>query len=513
MRVKLIALLLCLLLLAGCAAEPADTPAPDLPSETTAPEQDAPETSSVFSLPYEPDADFNPYSCMSLTNRTVISLVFEPLFAVTAEFEPSPYLCASYEMSGDAMTHTLTLRENVTFSDGSPLTAADAAASLNAAKGSAYYGQRLRKIESITATASNVITIKTYAPCGTLAQLLNIPVTKSGTAQSASPVGTGPYSLGNAQLARVSWWRDATPAVDAATIPLVEISSISNLRDRFEYGDISLACTDPNIGVRAAYHSDYELWSNNTTIMQYLGFNLNSPAFVYTPVRASITYLIDREQLVADTASGFAAAAVLPAAPQSAVYDQKLADNYAYNPAAFSAAMSASSISDISENDGVLEVFNDSGTQALRGTMIVCGSSEQRVGAAQSVVDMLNGAGYALTLKVLDYSAYLSALQRGEFDLYYGEVRLSPDFDLGAFFEAGGALSYGSLADETMALLCNQMRENAGNAYDLYEKIMERGLICPILFKNYAIYAERGAISNLTPCIDGVFTQPIAETP
>lgn len=505
------ALFAALCLLTGCAgreaapaeAAPAKAPAA---SEPAAAQPSAPEG---FALPYVPDAGFNPYNCTALANRTALSLLYEPLFAVTQDFVATPYLCESYTPSEDGRTHSLTLRQGVTFSDGSALTAADAAASILAAKGSGYYGQRLRHITSVTAASDTGLTITTDAACGSLDLLLNIPVVKAATVQDGTPVGTGPYMAGSGAFTRTAWWRGETPPVAAGTIALVASGTPAELRDSFEYGQVNLVCTDPNSGTRVAYHSDYELWNNNTTMMQYIGFNLNSPVFVYSSLRAAVTYAIDRAAIVTKTAGGFASPAVLPASPNAAIYNQKLADNYAYNPAAFQAALDASEIRDMN-SDGVLDVYSDQGAQPLAGTMIVSSASEQRVSAAQTVVDALNQLGFSLTLKTLDSTEYTAALRNGTFDLYYGEVRLSPDFDLSPFFSAGGSLSYGGIADGALELLCTQALENLGNSYNLHQKVMERGLLCPVLFKTYAVYSTRGRVSNLTPCLDGVFTIPIA---
>ena len=116
-----------------------------------------------------------------------------------------------------------------------------------------------------------------------------------------------------------------------------------------------------------------------------------------------------------------------------------------------------------------------------------------------------------LTVEALEYDDYVTALQNGNYDLYYGEVRLSPDFDLSVFFGENAALGYGGITDSALALLCAQARENEGNAYNLYEKVMERGVLCPVLFKTYAVYSQRGRVTGLTPCLDGVFLQPIPE--
>lgn len=506
---RILSLLLLLALLAGCAA-PAETeaqPEPAAPPETPETPVETPEAPEGFGLAYEADAGFNPYNCMSLCNRTVLSLLYEPLFTVDAAFHAAPYLVQSYSASGDGRTHTLTLREDAAFSDGSPLTSDDVSASIQAARGSAYYGQRLRHIASVTVTGAHGLAITTDAACGSLDALLNIYVVKAGTTGDDVPVGSGPYKLENGSLRRWDWWRTATPPLHDEQVSLVSVSSPADVRDAFEYGQITLAAADPNVGARSAYHADFELWNNATTVMQYVGFNLNSSVFSQTQVRAAVTYAVDRDAIAAGTAGGFAAAAVLPASPYAAVYDQRLADTYAYNPAALSDAFSAAGYTAgraVSSSEEEADAPSD-------GVMLVCSASEQRVAAAQAIVDSLSENGLYLTLRALPYDEYTRALDRGEFDAYYGEVRLQPDFDLSVFFDAAGSLCYGSIADSSVARLCDLAMENAGNVYDLHAEIMRRGLLCPVLFKTYALYTARGRITSLASCLDGVFLMPMSQ--
>ena len=81
--------------------------------------------------------------------------------------------------------------------------------------------------------------------------------------------------------------------------------------------------------------------------------------------------------------------------------------------------------------------------------MIVCSSSYIRVQAANEVAQNAQFPGFNITVKSMEYSEYKRAFA-GNFDLYYGEVRLSPNFDLSPFFGATGTLNYGDLADSTM---------------------------------------------------------------
>ena len=83
--------------------------------------------------------------------------------------------------------------------------------------------------------------------------------------------------------------------------------------------------------------------------------------------------------------------------------------------------------------------------------------------------------------------------------------------DLTAFFHETGALSYGGVDDAAAYALCLQALENYGNYYTLHKTIMDQGLICPVLFRSYAVYADRGLLTSLTPSRDNIFYYSIGK--
>ena len=209
---------------------------------------------------------------------------------------------------------------------------------------------------------------------------------------------------------------------------------------------------------------------------------------------------------------GFAAAATLPCQPNSKLYDAKLALKYSYSMENFYRQLESASVEDM-DHDGRLDLYVPSLGYAVpvSGTMLVCASSYQRVQAATKIVQDLNALGFDLTLKSVDYEEYLTLLRAGNFDLYYGEVRLSPNFDLSPFFQSGGSLTYGSLADSTMQSLCNRMLVNSGNSYNLYQRLCDRGYLTPVMFKNYAVYTTRGSVTEPARYIDWLSSPSVSE--
>lgn len=458
-----------------------------------------------FGLAYQMGYGLDPYNCQSMCNRIIFSFLYEPLFVVDSTYRPVPILAESYDVSDDGLTTTIHLQKNARFHDGSKMTALDVAYSLHCAEGSDYYGNRLIYITDIAAPSGDTLVITTSVAYECLPVLLDMPIIQNGTAEETSPPGTGPYRyVSSTELARFDgWWQTGPALVEYDTISLCHTTTSADIRDNFEYENVNMVLTDPNSSAFAGFHNDYELWNAGTTVMQYIGYNISTNVFSNYGLRSAITYAIDRETLVSDTMGGFAEAAVLPVSPQSDCYDIRLANTYAYNLANYNLQLESASVEDM-DADGILDLYVQSLGYAIpvSGTMIVCSSSYQRVQAATQIVNTLNSLGFQLTLKQLELSEFQNALATGSYDLYYGEVRLSPNFDLSPFFRAGGSLSYGSLADSTMENLCMRALVNSGNTYNLYQRLCARGYITPVLFKSYALYTTRGAVTEPAQYLD-----------
>jgi peptide/nickel transport system substrate-binding protein len=498
---KLAALVLCFscLLCACTTTETADRTVHDTTNETEilsgAETTGEPEEKlSSFSLSYIPSYGFNPFTCECLTNRTAFSLLYEGLFTVSGSFEAEPVLCDTFRVSEDQKTYVFTLVQGVTFTDGTALTASDVVASLQAARNSSFYSGRLSHIDSISAADQSTVQITLDTPYENLPLVLDVPILKDGTQDAEDPVGTGPYALSGADaersLVRYSgWWQDKAPVVDVAQVTLVAASSPTEIRDDFEFGTTDLVCTDPNSATSVGYHCNYEVWDCSTTILQYLGFNYYSAIFSSKTLRAAVTYAVDRSTIVTELMSGCAAAASLPCAPQSPFYDNKLAAGYAYDPSQFRAALADSGVT---------------GTESSPGTFLVCAADPKRVSVAQYIADALQALGLYLTVESLDYDSYVSALQAGNYDLYYGEVKLPANFDLSCFYNSDGALCLGGIVDGEAETLCMSALANSGSYNDLFTMVMDDAAICPVLFKYYAVYMSRGKVDYLAPALDDV---------
>lgn len=503
---RLLAAILVLTLLCGCAEETVDrtvyqpTDATEIISDVEKPNDTiAPQT---FCLSYFPDAGFHPYSSASLTNRTFFSLLYEGLFVVNAQLTPEPVLCDTFSASEDRKTYTFTLLPDVLFTDGTPLRASDVAASLLSAKSSAYYAGRLRHMVSVQAMDERTVQVTLSIPYENLPLVLDVPILKEASISHSIPIGTGSYALtalpaGGYCLTRSDYYTHAEPILQLTTISLKAADSSTAVRDSFEFGETNLVCTDPNSTGSAGYHCNYEVWDCSTSVMQYLGFNSNRALFSSWRLRQAVTYAIDRQAITTDIMDGYAEPASLPCSPLSPYYDASLAKDYLQNVPLFQSALNSAGVGGNKDDPGIL---------------IVCANSSARVEAAQAVADMLAACGLYLQVQTLDYDSYLSALQNGDYDMYYAETRLSANFDLTEFFAEDGSLNYGNLTSEETVALCQEAIQNSGGYRELFQKVMDEGFICPILFKNNAIFMTRGYLRDLTPAVDTVFYHSTGRT-
>ncbi len=481
-------------LLGGCTEEKPYTPTGDglYDGPSTAPTQPDSPVEQQFNLAWYEEKGLNPYTTADYTNRVIIPLLYQGLFSVSSDYEAVPILCSRYTRSEDMRVYTFWIEEAF-FTDGSQLTAGDVAASWLHAMESPVYSGRLTAVESIAVTEDGGVCITLTTPYENLPLLLDIPIVKSSELAYDRPQGTGPYYLsasmdGSTGLQRKkTWWCQTDLKVTASFIPLVEVCSAQDVRNAFEYGGVGFVCTDPGADTYVDYRSDHEVWQSQSGIFLYLGCREKSSVFSVDSVRQALTHAIDRALLAEDYYRGFAMAAYLPCAPDSPWYSKALASKYGYDAVQFQQAVT------------------DAGLTGSRVTLLVNKADSRRVKVARAIARMLSNCGLEVTVSALSGDSYLNALKRGNFDLHLGQTVLSPNMDLSAFYASDGSLNYGGMNDAALLALCQNAMENQGNYYTLHKMAMEDAVLCPVLFKSYAIYAPRNLFTGLEPARDQLF--------
>lgn len=443
----------------------------------------------ALSLPYYPSQTLDPITCGDGIQQTVGSLLYEGLFELDETLEPQNQLCTDGSYDPASLTWTFTLRSGVKFSDGTALTAEDVAATLKRAKDSSRYRSRLSNVASISAPDSGTVVMVLNSANAHLPALLDIPIVKSGTESSLVPIGTGPYtfSAGSGKeeavlTSNAGWWKGQTQPIDR--IALVAEDSRDTMLYQFSSHEIQLITADLTGTDPVSATGNVSFYDADTTILQYVGFNTRG-LFANAALRSALSLGINRSNIVSAFLSGHAAAAQFPVSPVSPLYPSGLEDTYSYE--SFKKAMAALG-------------YTSGSTHNV--TMIVNSENSFKVSSAREIASALSAFNLHVTVDVLPWAQYTAALSAGKYDLYYGEVKLTPDWNLNSLLSTGGSLNYGGYSDPTLDLMLNEYAATTNPQtamLNICSYLKKQAPILPVCFKRVSVLTQEGVIDHLTP--------------
>lgn len=495
-----------LLLLTACApaASETDSPTPEqtvspAPSETASPSPVP--AAEPLALAWDPDGTLEPLEANAV-NQTLAPLVFEGLFTLDESFKPQNVLCSSYSKTENSLSWTFVLRSGVVFSDGTPLTGDIAARCLNAARTGGLYQSRLAPIAAVRAGEGSV-TVELSAPCGSLPTLLDVPIFLAQ--EEGWPLGTGPYrfeeAAGELRLAAVpGWWQGKDRP--APQILLRQAPSADDRIAAFDTGRVTLTDTDFNATNALGYSASCETWDYPTTAMLYLGFNLKTGPCSDLSVRQAAARCLDREDIAAVLLAGHADPAALPVHPATDLYSGTLAQTLAYDPQKAAELLAGGGWAP--DEEGRLA----RGREKLELKLLVSSENTARTALADKLSAELDALGITVTVARVTWENFLKALEKGDFDLYLAQVKLTADFDLTALLT--GELNYGKLENGEVTALLSDLRAAESSArkqlsYTLYTRLAVDVPIAPICFTRGTVLTQWGRMSGLSPVQGNLF--------
>ena len=463
------------------------------PSEPSS-EQSLPTT---FSLPIQAGETLDPFSAGDGIQQLLTPLLYEGLFELDEQFAPQKLLCSDYTASADFKIWTITLRNDAVFSDGSPLTAADVTASYQQARQSPRFQARFANVESIHADQNGRVVFRLREGNNRFPSLLDIPIVQRSTLGKAAPIGTGPYYYvqenSSKTLQQNPHWPNRA-SLPLKTISLVTVDESTTLSHLFSGHEIQMVTTDYIGNSPTSYKGAAAVTEAPTTTMQYLGFNCRNGLFTDPALRHAVSLGIDRSSIHQAYFSGHSLSAAFPVSPLSEWYPADL--DPGYSAAAFHNAM---------EKAG----YTSGRHHNVR--LLVCDGNSFRISAARAIAAALSVYDLKVQLQILPYDAYLEALQSGNFDFYYGEVRMTPDFNCAPLLKTNGSLNYGGFSDPvldaqiTSAFTTSGAPRGSNNA--MMSTIRDTAPIVPLGFKSLSVVLQGGVVDAITPTCANPFYQ------
>lgn len=317
----------------------------------------------------EPQGIFNPYFFVNGWDENVTNVIFSRLIDWDSQGNLVPGLAESWMISPDGKTYTIKLRPNLTFSDGSPMSAEDIAFTLSVLYDPKYDGDIditqaniLGGAEYKAGVADSVSGLKVVDPL-----TIQVTTTQPG-ATTLSKIG-GPvlskayygkgYQRGNLDYLRTLHGKPLGngPYVYEKYIPGQEIRFHANTHfyrgtpptRRFIY-----RITNPstNFQLFQTGETDYDAFTSrpdDIEQLQLLGFaninlygssdyskvefNVRRPALQDAKVRQALIYGLDRQMLIDVVYQGYGKVAIEPIAPISWAYNPEGVNPYKYDKA------------------------------------------------------------------------------------------------------------------------------------------------------------------------------------
>lgn len=352
------------LLLAGCG---------DAPDRDTA-EPDEYPTAIELQDDWDPDGHFqfgtsvfgaswDPIESTTGGDIRLYLPVYDRLLEMKPDGEIVPMLATEYEAAEDGTSLTLTLREGLTFSDGTPF---DAEAVKFNIERIISDGSKIRgEIPMVTgAEVIDPLTIKLNVS-GEMGALLPGLTFRAGmmvsptAAQSGTlptqPVGVGPYVVtesvpgDHADFARSeNYWEPEAQNVATMTYQLI-LDGQTRL-NALQTGEIDGASLGPDQFTSAA-DMDFNVISMPGTTFTYMMFNTQYEPFDDPAVRIALNYALDRVGIAEGLFEGNCTAQIQPWPDTSLAYSEKIGDGldiWPYDPEKAKQLLADAGVKDVS---------------------------------------------------------------------------------------------------------------------------------------------------------------------
>ena len=405
--------------------------------------------------------------------RDIMSLygmVYESLVTIDDNGIPQPLLAETWSETGGGNTWTFTLRENVTFSDGTPLTAADVAASgnyiLNLANADVpdkgFYQNMRYLVSSFEAPDDRTVVVKAKRDYYGVLFSMTFPVVHATQVEVASPLGTGPYMVTAFSpgsylwlAANPNWWQ-MEPQVKEIMANLYP--SNKELITAYEYGQVDTAFT--RSVAAAQYKSGINSLSIAYSTRQLEVLLLNNGAFEFEDVRVrqAIRYAINKNLIAQNVYMGMTINTNTPVPPDNWLYyDQE--SSFTYNPEKAIQLLEEAGWTD-TDGDNVMDRVVDGKKRNLHVRLFVYEDPENdvRFETANMIVDMLAAVKIQVKVTNMTYAEELEALEAGSFDMALCAFQMDVVPDYGFLLRKGNDQNYCRYVSSEMTSLIDTLR-------------------------------------------------------
>ncbi|BAJ75003.1 ABC-type dipeptide transport system, periplasmic component [Microbacterium testaceum StLB037] len=277
--------------------------------------------------------------------------VFDTLLQKDSKGEIQPWLATAWEYNDDKTVLTLTLKDGVTFTDGTPLDASAVVASLERFRDGTSPQAATLAGKEFAAVDATTVTITQTAPDPSLVNLLSIapglieaPSSFGNADVATNPIGSGPYILDTASsvtgttynyTANPDYWNKDAVKYQNLTINVLEDPTAT--LNAIRAGEANGAKIADNNTISEVEGAGWTIESNELDFQGLLLLDragTMAPQLADVKVRQAINMAFDREALLQSLQTGYGTVTEQVFPKTSVAYDESLDSTYPYDPAA-----------------------------------------------------------------------------------------------------------------------------------------------------------------------------------
>lgn len=470
---KLAALLLAagFLLLSGCASIFNEN-AGDILTPTPAPVEVVPQRGGDLFIAVPSDIrSFDPITAVNEDLINFLTLIYECPFVYNEDGRLEECLIDTWEVSESGTEYLFHLRQDICFSDGEQLTAADVVATASRILGrtamrpedsagdgedssqpawqtslSNRYGAYNHDILSVDAEDAFTVSVTLHEAGNAALYFMTFPVTKADFSPRDLPCGTGPYMVesyteGEQAVLVINelWWQEA-PYLDR--IVANAVNGPSETMELLETSILDFVTTNAVNSGNYNLVGQWQVIDYMTNYYDCLVPNLDRPKLRNVSIRRAISDALDRRELLSTVLLNHGVPSLLPIAPDFYAVDAKYRSGQSDPSEALRLLGEAGYRTEEADEE-------EQTAPALQLRLIVPDTmtSTYKREAARAIKKQLERVFIEVEIAELGEEDYMTALMEGDFDLAYCSYYLSEVPNLAFMFDENGAGNYGHVYD------------------------------------------------------------------
>jgi len=334
--------------------------------------------------------------------RDVVFNLYEGLVKPTSDGDIVPAVASDVQISDDAKTYTFTLREGITFHDGTAVTAEDVKYSIDRYAEIQGESSAFSIVSEVVIQDEKTIVVNLKEGYSEfLSMMLIAIIPEANTDITGNPIGTGPfqfvsYTPGQKIVMEKyeGYWKEDTPSLD--TVEFKFIADVDTAFVELQAGTIDIM-KYLTAAQAESLSDEFQIIEGSMNMVHGMFLSHDYEPLKNLQVRQALCYAIDRQAVNNFLFGGKSKLIGSHMSPTLGKYYEEEAENvYTYDPAKAKELLTEAGYADGFD----LEIT-------------VANSYSQHVDTAQIIAEQLNQVGIHATINQVEWSTWLSEVYQG----------------------------------------------------------------------------------------------------